>query len=83
MPPPPPPSSDDAAPTGGRKRSAWMKHVMQTKKAHKGKTLSEVLKMAAKTYKKTKKGGSPMPLSGGRRHTRRGSRKGGRRTRKH
>ena len=74
--------SDD---TVGGKRSAWMTHVKKTMRAHKGKSLSQVLKMAKKTYKKTRRGGglSPAPVSsgpttGGRR--RRGSKKG---TRKH
>lgn len=64
--------------TEGGKRSAWMAHVKKTMKAHKGKSLKAVLKMAAKTFKKTKKGGaalSPLPLSGGRRRTKKGSRK--------
>jgi hypothetical protein len=39
----------------GGKRSAWMTHVKKTMKANKGKPLSAVLKMAAKTYKKTAK----------------------------
>jgi hypothetical protein len=49
------------------KRSAWMSHVKKTMKAHKGMKLKDVLKVAKKTYKKSKKGGalSPMPLSGG------------------
>lgn len=42
-------------PTVGGKRSAWMSHVKKTMKANKGKPLSAVLKMAAKTYKKTAK----------------------------
>ena len=64
------------------KRSKWLAHVKKTMKAHKGKSLKAVLKMAKKTYK----GGaslSPMPVShetgpivGGRsRKTRRGSRR--------
>jgi hypothetical protein len=73
--------SDTAAPMdGGKKRSAWMSHVKKTMKANKGKSLMQVLKMAKKTYKKTaKRGGSvaktALPLSGGRRKTRRGGRK--------
>lgn len=69
-------------PMKGGKRSAWMAHVKATMRAHKGKPLSAVLKMAKKTYKK--KGGAqltPMPLAsavGGRR-----SRRGTRRSRKH
>jgi enolase len=39
----------------GGKKSAWMSHVKQTMRANKGKPLSAVLKMAAKTYKKTAK----------------------------
>ena len=60
------------------KRSAWLAHVKKTMKAHKGKSLKAVLKMAKKTYKKSaKRGGalSPLPLSGGRRKTMKGGRK--------
>ena len=51
----------------GGKRSAWMTHVKKTMRAHKGMKLGAVLKMASKTFKKSKKGGalSPLPLSGG------------------
>ena len=65
----------------GGKRSAWMTHVKKTMKANKGKPLSAVLKMAAKTYKKTMRGGmttsaAPGAASaasvGGRRRSRRG-----------
>ena len=38
---------------GTRKQSKWMQHVMATKRANKGKDLTEVLKMASETYKKT------------------------------
>ena len=58
----------------GGKRSKWLAHVKKTMKAHKGKSLKAVLKMAKKTYK----GGaalSPQPLAGGRRKTRRGARR--------
>jgi hypothetical protein len=71
----------DSVPTtsmDGGKRSAWMTHVKKTMRANKGKSLSQVLKMAKKTYKKTaKRGGalSPLPLSGGRRRTKKGTRK--------
>ncbi len=34
-----------------------MAHVKKTMRAHKGKPLSAVLKMAKKTYKKTRRGG--------------------------
>lgn len=37
---------------GTRKQSKWMQHVMATKRANKGKDLSEVLVIASKTYKK-------------------------------
>jgi HD-like signal output (HDOD) protein len=33
--------------------TAWMKHVKSTLKAHKGKNLKEVLKIASNTYKKS------------------------------
>ena len=63
-----------AAAMAGGKRSKWLAHVKKTMKAHKGKSLKAVLKMAKKTYK----GGSalsPQPLAGGRRKTRRGTRR--------
>jgi hypothetical protein len=63
-----------AATMAGGKRSKWLAHVKKTMKAHKGKSLKAVLKMAKKTYK----GGaalSPLPLSGGKRKTRRGARR--------
>jgi hypothetical protein len=44
-------------PEGGKRRSAWMTHVKKTMRANKGKSLSQVLKMAKKTYKKTRRGG--------------------------
>jgi len=50
-------SDNGEIPEGG-KRSAWMTHVKKTMKANKGKPLSAVLKMAKKTYKKTRKGGA-------------------------
>jgi len=65
-----------AALTGG-KRNAWMTHLKKTMRANKGKSLSQVMKMAKKTYKKTaKRGGgnlSPALVGGRRRKT--GSRK--------
>lgn len=74
---------------GTRKQSPWMKHVMETKRANKGKDLSEVLVIASKTYKKGgMEGGSDStgggvaagatPLTGGKK-TRKAkkSRKGG------
>lgn len=40
--------------TGGkRKRSRWIIHVMDTHKANAGKAFKDILKMAAKTYKKS------------------------------
>lgn len=39
----------------GGKRSAWMTHVKKTMRAHKGKSLKQVLKIAGKTYKKSGK----------------------------
>jgi hypothetical protein len=70
--------SDQAA----GKRSKWLAHVKKTMKAHKGKSLKQVLKMAKKTYK----GGADLspqsvsqetgPIAGGRRRkTRRGTRR--------
>ncbi len=71
---------------GGRKRTAWMTHVKATMKAHKGMKLMQVLKMAKKTYKKSKRGGGVLTpadvagpaMDGGRRR-----RRSTRRTRKH
>lgn len=71
-----------AAAMAGGKRSKWLAHVKKTMKAHKGKSLKAVLKMAKKTYK----GGSALspqsvshetgPIAGGRRRkTRRGTRR--------
>lgn len=82
-------AAEAAAPMMGGKRSKWLAHVKKTMKAHKGKSLKQVLKMAKKTYK----GGaelSPVPvgqetgslLKGGRR-TRRASKKGRKGSRKH
>jgi hypothetical protein len=48
------PSGGETSMTGGKK-SAWMTHVKKTMRANKGKPLSAVLKMAAKSYKKTAK----------------------------
>ena len=39
-------------------KGAWMAHVKKTMRANKGKSLMQVLKMAKKTYKKSKKGGA-------------------------
>lgn len=73
--------STESAMAGG-KRSKWMTHLKKTMRAHPGKSLGAVMKMAAKTYKKggaeePMMGGAapltPLPLSGGRR--RRGSKK--------
>lgn len=67
----------ETAPMMGGKRSKWLAHVKKTMKAHKGKSLKQVLKMAKKTYK----GGSapsylsPSPAAGP------GSLTGGRRRR--
>lgn len=60
----------------GGKKSAWMVHVKKTMRANKGMKLGKVLKLAAKSYKKTKRGGGVAATAatvGGRR--RRGSRK--------
>ena len=63
----------------GGKRSAWIAHVKKTMKAHKGKSLKAVLKMASKTFKKSRRGGaaalSPATVGGRRRRTAKGSRK--------
>ncbi len=71
--------------TDGGKRSAWMAHVKKTMRANKGKPLSAVLKMAKKTYKKSRRGGAnpattALPLKAGRRH---GKKKSSSRSRKH
>jgi hypothetical protein len=72
-------TAPETAPMAGGKRSRWLAHVKKTMRAHKGKSLKQVLKMAKKTYK----GGalSPadynnQPAVGGRRT--RKSRRGGR-----
>jgi hypothetical protein len=62
-----------AAMAGG-KRSKWLAHVKKTMKAHKGKSLKAVLKMAKKTYKGGASALSPAQ-AGGRRKTRRGTRR--------
>jgi hypothetical protein len=66
----------------GGKKNSWLSHVKKTLKANKGKSFKAILKMAKKTYKSSKKGGSrlsPLPLEGGRKRrggkTRRASRK--------
>jgi hypothetical protein len=67
---------EDAAAMAGGKRSAWMAHLMKMKRAHKGKSLKQVMKMASKTFKKSRKGGasglSPATVGGKRRKTMRG-----------
>jgi hypothetical protein len=61
---------EDTSSVGGKK-SAWMVHVKKTMRANKGMKLGKVLKLAAKSYKKTKRGGggsvgeTASPLSGG------------------
>ena len=40
--------------TGG-KRSSWMMHVKKTMRAHRGLKLKQVLKLAKKTYKKSRR----------------------------
>jgi hypothetical protein len=76
-------TAPETAPMEGGKRSRWLSHVKKTMRAHKGKSLKQVLKMAKKTYK----GGAALspadynnsgPKVGGRR-TRKASKKGGRR----
>jgi hypothetical protein len=61
---PPSPSPNAADPMAGGKRSRWMAHVKKTMRANKGKSLSQVLKMAKKTYKKTRRGGSEDDVNG-------------------
>jgi len=79
-------TSPDVPTTAGRRKTAWMTHVKATMRAHKGLKLKQVLKLAKKTYKKSKRGGgalTPLPLGGmdGGRRRRRGatrrSRRGG------
>ena len=59
----------------GGKRSKWLAHVKKTMKAHKGKSLKAVLKMAKKTYKGGASALSPASATGGKRKTRRGTRR--------
>lgn len=62
---------DPSAQAAG-KRSKWLTHVKKTMKAHKGKSLKQVLKMAKKTYK----GGAALsPATVGGRRTRKGARR--------
>jgi hypothetical protein len=91
-------TKEDPVDLEGGKRSAWMTHVKKTMRAHKGMKLMQVLKMAKKTYKKSRRGGAsavvPHPVGGegsgapagaapvGGRRVRKGSRKS-RGTRKH
>lgn len=71
-----------AATTGGKRMTAWMRHVKKTMTANKGMPFSSALKLAGKTYKKSGGGvaETASPLAGGRRRTRKAkkSRKGGR-----
>ena len=62
-----------AAAMAGGKRSKWLAHVKKTMKAHKGKSLKAVLKMAKKTYKGGASALSPAHVGG--RRTRRGTRR--------
>ena len=67
------------------KRSKWLSHVKKTMKAHKGKSLKQVLKMAKKTYKggaEPYEAPSTAAPVGGRRRTRKGT-KGRKGSRKH
>ena len=49
------------------KRNSWMTHLNKIRRANKGLSLAKAMKLAKKSYKKTRKGGalSPMPLTGG------------------
>ena len=60
--------------------SAWLEHVKKTMKLNPGKQLKDVLKLAAKTYKKTKST-VKYAVTGKRKRTRRG--KKSRRNRRH
>jgi hypothetical protein len=72
----------EATEMAGGKRNKWLSHVKKTMKAHKGKSFKAVLKMAKKTYKGGAEGAadrtsmSPLPLSGGRRKTRKTKKSG-------
>lgn len=57
------------------KRSKWLSHVKKTMRANKGKSLKAVLKLAKKTYKGGASALSPAAAVGGRRRTRRGTRR--------
>lgn len=63
--------SDSGSATEGGKRSKWMSHVKSVMKANKGKSLKQVLKIAAKSYKKT-----AAKMTMGRKSSKKGSRKG-------
>jgi hypothetical protein len=49
----PPPETVEEEPTQSGGRTAWMAHVKKTMRANKGKSLKQVLKLAAKSYKKS------------------------------
>ena len=81
--------ADEVSAMSGGKRNKWLVHLKKTMRAHKGKPLGAVMKMAKKTYKggaeEPMMGGaslSPLPLNGGRRRgsrkSRKGTKKGGR-----
>lgn len=59
----------------GGKRSKWLAHVKKTMKAHKGKSLKQVLRIAKRDYKGGASALSPATVGGRRRKTRRGSRR--------
>ena len=69
-----------AAAMAGGKRSKWMAHVKKTMRSHKGKSLKQVLKLAAKSYK-SKGGSGPLYLSPQSVSSETGSLVGGRRRR--
>jgi hypothetical protein len=61
------------------KRNPWLTHVKKTMKVHKGKSFKAILKLAKKSFTRSKKGGSalsPLPVGGSRRGVRRGTRRG-------
>jgi hypothetical protein len=70
--------ASEAAMAGGKK-SAWMMHVKKTMRSNKGMKLAKVLKLASKSFKKTKRGGGALSPAavGGRRRKSRKTRRGG------
>ena len=64
-------------------RNPWIKHVMETRRRHTGKSFKEILKLAKKTYKRSPPVGKKKRRTHKRKHTRHRRRRKRRHTRKH